>query len=101
VLSLPPAFVLSQDQTLKLERRCLADHYILDGAHQSSQTDAALERSTDFVSFLTAFAIRKDNVAYVSLSSDSHVKQRVTVLPVSTKANALPLRARPGWPMPF
>jgi hypothetical protein len=28
VLSLPPAFVLSQDQTLKLERFDLADHNV-------------------------------------------------------------------------
>ena len=44
VLSLPPAFALSQDQTLKLKRMIIADHNITEthikdpSSHASRQT---------------------------------------------------------------
>jgi hypothetical protein len=53
VLSLPPAFVLSQDQTLKLN--CLVSSNISPKAHIRTQGQSA---------------------AHVSLSSDSIVKQQ-------------------------
>ena len=86
MLSLPPAFVLSQDQTLKLDMRFnLADHYKLTepASNPSQGQGGSSKRSTDLSLSVTTQqrVIRKDNVVHVSLSSYAHVKQHAKLSP--------------------
>ena len=85
VLSLPPAFVLSQDQTLKLRhliqqeshshvpppKRPDADEDTLSASLRSGPSS----RDVSAVVLLTPEGIRRDNAAHVSLSSHSLVKE--------------------------
>ena len=84
MLSLPPAFVLSQDQTLKLKRSLnRQDHYVLTRAPYRPQASlpkimVALINVCPPKSLFGYLSIpRKDLVAYVSLSSYSHVKEHL------------------------
>jgi hypothetical protein len=93
VLSLPPAFVLSQDQTLKLDMRFnLADHYKLTepASNPSQGQGGSSKRSTDLSLSVTTQqrVIRKDNVVHVSLSSYAHVKQHAKLSPRKKKTNS-------------
>ena len=99
MLGLPPAFVLSQDQTLKLnENLAPAGHYLYD---ESQAHLPANHRSANLVnlSYVTARVshrpqtlylhimntVRKDSAVHVSLSSYLIVKQQSLV-----KKNSLP-----------
>jgi hypothetical protein len=116
VLGLPPAFVLSQDQTLKLnENLAPAGHYL----HDESQAHLlANHRFANLVnlSYVTARVshrpqtlygyimdtVRKDSAVHVSLSSYLIVKQQSLVkqnslLNLTTRLRPAPMRPLPGF----
>jgi hypothetical protein len=113
VLGLPPAFVLSQDQTLKLnENLAPAGHYLYD---ESQAHLLANHRSASLVnlSYVTARVshrpqtlyryimntARKDSAVHVSLSSYLVVKQQ-SLVKQNWLINAAP-RLRPASMRPF
>ena len=107
VLSLPPAFVLSQDQTLKLKRSLnRQDHYVLTRAPLRPQASlpkimVALINVCPPKSLSGYLSIpRKDLVAYVSLSSYSHVKEQLPKTGQNRHPDSFSLREpyRPRWP---
>jgi hypothetical protein len=104
VLSLPPAFALSQDQTLKLDLNFEpADHNVLTRSHHFSSTEVdelpaihiagndgvtlkrvppkSFVRSRSKKPKLFKCETRKDSAVHVSLSSSSLVKQPGTRRP--------------------
>ena len=114
VLGLPPAFALSQDQTLKLDENFIpADHNVsfdevppfiacticiapaiigvdLKRVPPKSRPTALLPRMHLSMPPPVEEAVRKDSAVHVSLSSDSLVKQpgaRLTPFPASRKAD--------------
>ena len=89
MLGLPPAFALSQDQTLKLNELDQASLYeltlIFDEVGQFSITHVIAERPEFRMTAKSYSAVsrscnqdtaRKDSAVHVSLSSIQHVKQR-------------------------
>jgi hypothetical protein len=121
VLSLPPAFALSQDQTLRLDENLKpAGHVTFDEVHHDVLPQLAL-RSNAVCTFyenvyrrslfrprllqiaLRGDTARKDHAVHVSLSSDSLVKQpgpREVPTPYGERRRAI--EARPpsrsgGW----
>jgi hypothetical protein len=122
VLGLPPAFVLSQDQTLKLnENLAPAGHYLYD---ESQAHLPANHRSANLVnlSYVTArvshrpqtlylnimHTVRKDSAVHVSLSSYLIVKQQSLVnqnrlfnqkslINPATRLRPAPKRPLPGF----
>ena len=89
VLGLPPAFVLSQDQTLKLNEICsrLVTISLDESRTHSLQNDLPHDKSKRmvfenvtvdslFATLASQQRSRKDTAVHVSLSSDLHVKQR-------------------------
>src|SRR3954452_19285447 len=94
VLSLPPAFALSQDQTLKLDLKLLnrlittfdeVPPYLLSAIHIAINDGVTFETCTAEVfrpastpsepKFIRTIETRKDSAVHVSLSSSSLVKQ--------------------------
>jgi hypothetical protein len=122
VLGLPPAFVLSQDQTLKLNENLVpAGHYLYD---ESQAHLPANHRSANLVnlSYVTArvshrpqtlypnimHTVRKDSAVHVSLSSYLIVKQQSLVnqnrlinqkslINPATRLRPAPKRPLPGF----
>jgi hypothetical protein len=114
VLGLPPAFVLSQDQTLKLnENLAPAGHYLYDESQAhlpanhrfanlvnlSYVTARVSHRPQTLYGYITN-TVRKDSAVHVSLSSYLIVKQQSLVKQIWSDQPATRLRPAPKRPLP-